>query len=79
MTAIHTSKAQKTQQLSKYKESRIAILKEELNVLFLTSSERKAALEEEGPFVLGEGVMGAQHVPWGNVGKYGHAQEENAS
>ena len=36
-------------------------------------------MSEEGPVVLGESVMGAEHVPWGNTGKRGHAQEENAS
>ena len=34
---------------------------------------------EEGLFVLGESVMGAGHVPWGNTGNSGkrvHAQED---
>ena len=35
-------------------------------------------MSEEGPFVPRESVMGAEYVPWGNVGNCGHARE-NAS
>lgn len=38
-----------------------------------------ATLSGVGPHFLEASIKGAVHVPWGNAGKPGHAQEVNAS